>query len=276
MKQIDDVWGHTRQFFEQSTDAKESILRSKQNPWGYYNNELTKNQRDKKEVFDYTTEGVDPIYQSENRWPATNDGFRTTMLAYLQSCTDLSLRLLEAFCIGLDLPASYLEGYFVPQHTGFIRLNHYPIEDPMANAAVDNLPDADLGIHHHTDAGALTVIIQDAVGGLQVHKDGYWHNVPPVEGAFVINTGDMMQVWSNDIYQAPTHRVLAMEDCGRHSIPFFFNPAAHARVSPLPTVVSDSRPGAYRTIDWTEFRGKRTDGDYADYGTEVQISQYRL
>ena len=198
------------------------------------------------------------------------------MLAYLQACTDLSLRLLEAFCLGLNLPADYLEDYFVPRHTGFIRLNHFPVEDPMANAAVEDLLDAGLGIHHHTDAGALTVLIQDSVGGLQVHRDGYWHNIPPVEGACVINTGDMMQVWSNDIYQAPTHRVLAMESCDRYSIPFFFNPAAHARVSPLPTVVSDSRPGAYRTVDWAEFRGKRTDGDYADYGTEVQISQYRL
>jgi isopenicillin N synthase-like dioxygenase len=273
---IDDVWRRTRQFFEQSIDTKESILRSRENPWGYYNNELTKNQRDKKEVFDFTTDGVDPIYQSENRWPESIDGFRATMLAYLQACTDLSLRLLDAFCIGLDLPADFLEAYFVPEHTGFIRLNHYPVKDPLARAAIENLPAARLGVHHHTDAGALTVLLQDAVGGLQVHRDGYWHNIPPVEGAFVINTGDMMQVWSNDIYQAATHRVLAMENTDRYSIPFFFNPAARVRVSPLPTVVSKTRPGAYRPIDWAEYRGKRTDGDYADYGTEIQISQYRL
>ena len=275
-KLIDDLWRQTRHFFDQPDYVKESILRSRENPWGYYNNERTKNQRDKKEVFDYTTKGVDPIYQSENRWPETNGGFRTTMLAYLQACTDLSLRLLEAFCIGLDLPADYLKACFMPEHTGFVRLNYYPVDDPMINAAIDDLPDAGLGIHHHTDAGALTVLLQDTVCGLQVHRDGYWHNVPPLAGAFVINTGDMMQVWSNDTYPAPTHRVLAMENCDRYSIPFFFNPAAHARVSPLPTVVSDARPGAYRSIDWAEFRGKRTDGDYADYGTEVQISQYRL
>ena len=46
-------------------------------------------------------------------------------------------------------------------------------------------------------------------------------------------------------------------------------------MSPLPTVVSESRPAAYRTIEWAEYRGERTDGDYADYGAEVQISQYR-
>ncbi len=273
---IDDVWRQTRLFFRLPSDTKESILRSQENPWAYYNNELTKNQRDKKEVFDYTTEGKDPIYHSENRWPDTDDGFRATMLVYLQACTDLSLRLLEAFCVGLDLPADYLKKYFEPGHTGFIRLNYYPVEDPMAGAAIEELPDADLGVHHHTDAGALTILLQDAVGGLQVHRNDCWRDIPPVEGAFVINTGDMMQVWSNDTYPAATHRVLAMKRRDRYSIPFFFNPAAEARVRPLPTVVSDSRPGVYKTIDWAEFRGKRTHGDYADYGTEVQISQYRL
>jgi isopenicillin N synthase-like dioxygenase len=111
---------------------------------------------------------------------------------------------------------------------------------------------------------------------LQVFRDGYWHNIPPVAGAFVINTGDMMQVWSNDIYQAAIHRVLAMRDKDRYSIPFFFNPSAETNVSPLPGTVSDDRPPHYRNISWAEFRGKRTDGDYADYGPEVQISHYRI
>ena len=273
---IDNVWSNTRNFFGQSIDVKELILRSRENPWGYYNNELTKNQRDKKEVFDFTTEGPDPIYHSENRWPGAIENFRTTMRDYLEACADLSHRLLEAFCMGLDLPADYLNENFLPEHTGFIRLNYFPVKDPMAGRATNDLADADLGIHHHTDAGALTVLLQDEVGGLQVHRNDRWHDIPPVEGALVINTGDMMQVWSNDTYRAPAHRVLAMEKCDRYSIPFFFNPAASAIVSPLPTVVSESRPGAYRSIEWAEFRGSRTDGDYADYGTEVQISQYRL
>lgn len=275
-KLIDDVWRQMRQFFRLPRSTKESILRTRENPWGYYNNELTKNRRDKKEVFDYTTQGTDPIYRSENRWPESNDAFRATMLAYLAACTDLSLQLLEAFCVGLDLPADHLKKYFEPGHTGFIRLNHYPVDDPLAEVATGELPDADLGVHNHTDAGALTILLQDEVGGLQVHRSGCWHEIPPVEGGFVINTGDMMQVWSNDTYQAAMHRVLAMESCDRYSIPFFFNPSAETRVSPLPTVVSDSRPSAYRTINWAEFRGQRTDGDYADYGTEIQISQYRL
>ena len=273
---IDATWRETASFFRQPQAIKDAIMRTRDNPWGYYNNELTKNQRDKKEVFDYTTEGVDPIYRADNRWPNIGPQFRTTLSAYRDAVTDLGLSLLEAFCVGLDLPADFMRPDFVKHHTGFVRLNYYPVADPLAALSVEHLPTADLGVHHHTDAGALTVLLQDDVGGLQVFRDGLWHDVPPVPGAFVINTGDMMQVWSNDIYQAAVHRVLAMERRDRFSIPFFFNPAASAEVSPLPSVVSGDCPARYRTINWAEFRGKRTDGDYADYGPEVQIAQYRI
>ncbi len=273
---IENVWQQTRSFFEGPQDIKNAILRTKENPWGYYNNELTKNQRDKKEVFDYTTDGTDAIYGAENRWPDTAPGFHDSMRAYLDACVRLSLNLLEAFCVGLKLPADFMRADFAGNHTGFIRLNHYPVADPLAASKDHKLPEANMGVHHHTDAGALTVILQDDVGGLQVYKDGYWHDIPSVPGALVINTGDMMQVWSNDIYQAPIHRVIAMDSRDRYSIPFFFNPAAATEVSPLPSAVTEERPARYREINWSEFRGKRTDGDYADYGPEVQIAQYAI
>ena len=273
---IDATWCETTRFFYQPQSVKDSIMRTRENPWGYYNNELTKNQRDKKEVFDYTTDGDDPIYRSNNRWPRMEGPFKATMREYRDAVTRLSLSLLEGFCVGLDLPADFMHKDFESGHTGFVRLNYYPVNDPMAASNIEHLPIADLGVHHHTDAGALTVLLQDDVGGLQVFKDGLWHNVLPVPGAFVINTGDMMQVWSNDIYQAAVHRVLAMDCKDRFSIPFFFNPTAETRVSPLPTVVTEDRPARYRTIEWSDFRGKRTDGDYADYGPEVQIAQYRI
>ena len=273
---IDDMWRETRAFFAAPATIRQAIMRTRENPWGYYNNELTKNQRDKKEVFDYTTDGVDPIYHSENRWPDMGRPFKATMQSYLDACTTLSLTLLEAFCVGLDLPPKFMHGDFDGNHTGFIRLNHYPVTDPLANRDVSDVEEADMGVHHHTDAGALTVLLQDDVGGLQVYRDGFWHDIPSVPGAFVINTGDMMQVWSNDLYRAAMHRGLAMSERERFSIPFFFNPAADTRVSPLPTVTGDNNPPRYREIRWTEFRSKRTDGDYADYGPEVQIAQYRI
>lgn len=275
--QIEQVWRETRAFFAQPMADKESILRDRENPWGYYNNELTKNQRDRKEVFDYTDDGVDPVYDAENRWPEGLDHFRDVLSDYREATATLSLTLLEGMSAGLGLAPEFLNGHFTPRHTGFTRLNYYPVDDPLAGRDdVEHQPEADLGIHHHTDAGALTVLLQDDVGGLQVYNEGLWYDVPPVQGALVINTGDMMQVWSNDRYQAAMHRVLASGDVERFSIPFFYNPMAGTTVEPLPSVVSAEQPAHYRPIDWSDFRSKRTDGDYADYGPEVQIAQYRI
>ncbi len=274
---IDDVWAQTRRFFALPLADKEAILRTRENPWGYYNNELTKNQRDKKEVFDYTSAGIDPIYRSENRWPDFDPRFRQFLEAYRDACSALSLTLLAAMVRGLGVPADSLKRHFDPAHTGFVRLNYYPVKDPMRGRRdVAHLDVADLGVHHHTDAGALTVLLQDDVGGLQVFKDDCWHDVAPREGAFVINTGDMMQVWSNDTYRAAIHRVLAMDSTDRYSIPFFFNPGAGTVIEPLPSLVGRATPARYRRINWSEFRSRRTDGDYADYGSEVQISHYRI
>ena len=174
------------------------------------------------------------------------------------------------------MPGDFLDADFANNHTGFVRLNYYPVDDPLAGSEIPHQSEADMGIHHHTDAGALTILLQDKIGGLQVHHEGLWHDVPPIDNAFVINTGDMMQVWSNNKYRAPIHRVLPMKATARYSLPFFYNPSAATRVAPLPSLLSEETPAHYRTIKWSEFRGKRTDGDYADYGTEVQIGHYRL
>ena len=274
---VEATWQQTRAFFALPVADKERIIRTRENPWGYYNNELTKNQRDKKEVFDYTSAGRDPVYDAENRWPDFDDGFRRVLEDYRDACVVLSLRILRMMAKGLGLDPGFFNPLFEPEHTGFVRLNYYPVADPMAHRSdIDHLAVADMGVHHHSDAGALTVLLQDDVGGLQVFNNDHWYDVPPVQGAFVINTGDMMQVWSNDYYQAAIHRVLAMQHRDRYSIPFFYNPRADTSIEPLPSVVSAGRPARYRSIDWSDFRSKRTDGDYADYGAEVQISQYRL
>ena len=113
----------------------------------------------------------------------------------------------------------------------------------------------------------------DGRPGLEVLKDGVWRAVTSVPGGLIINIGDMIQVLSNDAYVAPLHRVLAMEAQDRLSAAFFFNPAYSAVIAPLPR---DGAAPNYTGISWSEFRRRRADGDFADYGAEVQISDYRL
>lgn len=127
-----------------------------------------------------------------------------------------------------------------------------------------------LGIHHHTDAGALTVLVQDERSGLQVRREGSWHTIPPLPGALLVNLGDVVQVWSNDLYPAPLHRVILRPNTPRYSAAYFFNPAYEARYAPL------CGPPRYHPIHWAAFRAGRAAGDYADLGEEIQISHFRI
>lgn len=267
----------TRLFFAAAKADKRALARSRDNPWGFYDRELTKNARDKKEIFDIGPDVVgragDGPFAGVTPWPAWQPTFATSMRNYFLACEALSAQLVELICAGLAAPRALLRSAFEPEHTSFLRLNYYPVEDPLADEGEGG---ADFGIHHHTDAGALTVLLQDEVSGLQVYRNGAWWTVRPARDAFVINIGDMMQVWSNDLYQAPIHRVLAMDRNERRSLPFFYNPSYETVVEPLAEVLSEGRRAHYRGISWGDFRRRRADGDFANYGAEVQIADYRV
>lgn len=273
-----ETMAQARGFFAAPAQAKRALARSRDNPWGYYDRELTKNRRDKKEIFDIgpdvaalRVEG--DVFFGETPFPAWRPELETVARAYFSACEQLCLRLLGPVATGLGAEPRTLNHAFDGAHTSFLRLNYYPTRDPLAGEA--DQP-AGLGIHHHTDAGAITVLLTDGQPGLQVLKDGDWWPVDPVPGGLIVNIGDMAQVWSNDAYQAPVHRVLAMEAEERLSLAFFFNPAYPAVISPLPSTVRPGAPARYRDISWSEFRRRRADGDFADYGSEVQISDYRV
>ena len=283
---VERVWAETRGFFALPLAEKRKLLRSKDNPRGYYERELTKNARDLKEVFDF---GLDPYpdlpsdhpqnhlpVDGYNQWPVGRPAFKATMVAYFKACEGLGHRLMEMFCLGIGAPRDRLAPYFDRDHTSFIRLNYYPLEDPLEpELAREVTALGDMALHHHTDAGVLTILLQDEVGGLQVHGQGAWRDITPIEGAMVINIGDMMQVWSNDAYPAALHRVTPITDRPRYSLPFFFNPSYATDCEPLEPLVGPEGPH-YRPVNWGTFRQLRTDGDYADYGKEVQLDDFRL
>lgn len=105
---------------------------------------------------------------------------------YAQELEKLSYKLLELIALSLGLAKNRLNGFF-KDSTTFIRLNHYP---PCP------IPDLALGVGRHKDAGALTVLTQDEVGGLEVKRktDGEWVRVKPTPNAYIINVGDIIQV----------------------------------------------------------------------------------
>jgi isopenicillin N synthase-like dioxygenase len=269
---IDEVFAVSHLFFEQPMADKRRLLRDAANPWGYFDKELTKNRQDCKEIYDF---GPDSGDGRGPRWPEAplRARFEPAVRACHAGCTALSMRLLAAIASNLGVSRQVLaRGFEGGAHTSFLRLNFYPKTVPVSGGDADQRP---FGVGEHTDAGALTILLQDEQAGLEVQREGCWHLVEPRRDALVVNLGDIVQVWSNDRYKAATHRVLTNPAHDRYSIPFFLNPSYETTYEPLPTTVSPDRPAVYRSISWREFRGLRAAGDYADIGEEVQIHHYR-
>jgi isopenicillin N synthase-like dioxygenase len=261
-----------RAFFSQSTTIKREVSRTADNPWGYFDRELTKNTRDWKQIYDF---GPADDHAIKPQWPRLLPEFEPAIRNFYDDCERLAYRLLSAISANLGMPKNYLERAFEPDHTSFLRLNYYPVcPEPSSPDAVRVPEQGHLGINHHTDAGALTLLLQDEQPGLEVFRDGRWHLVQPRSDALVINVGDIVQVWSNDYYRASLHRVVTSSTAERFSAPFFFNPSYGTHYEPLPTTIKSNYPARYREINWGEFRALRAAGDYTDHGEEVQISHY--
>lgn len=88
----------------------------------------------------------------------------------------------------------------------------------------------------HSDYGCVTLLLADGTkGALQAWvesggEEGRWVDVDPVEGALVVNIGDMMSRWSGGKWKATRHRVVHRGGGYRVSVPFFFEPDWDARV----------------------------------------------
>ena len=107
-----------------------------------------------------------------------------------------------------------------------------------------------LGAGAHTDYGSITLVFQQDVEGLEVcGMDGAWHRAPPVPGCALLNTGDLMQRWTNDRFRSTLHRVLPIEGPrDRYSIALFVDPDTAVNVECLESCVARDEPARYPPI----------------------------
>ncbi|MGF1609988.1 MAG: isopenicillin N synthase family dioxygenase, partial [Kiloniellales bacterium] len=173
-----------------------------------------------------------------NLWPSGLPGWREAMQAYFDTLCGLGHDIMRGFAQALELE----EGFFdekldLPMAT--VGPLHYP---PQRGA----ITEARLGAGAHTDFGCLTILAQDPVGGLQVRNSaGKWIDAPYVPGSFVVNIGDMMARWTNDLFASTRHRVVNVSNRDRYSIPFFYDPDHDAEVACLATCQGPDNPPRY-------------------------------
>ena len=180
-------------------------------------------------------------HHGPNRWPQGLPGWREGVSRYFAAAERLARTLLSGLALALDLPWEHFDAC-LENHMSSLRLLHYP-PHPTAD------PETEVGCGAHTDWGALTVLAQDDTGGLEIRDpSGAWIAAPPRPGTFIVNLGDMMQRWTNDLFASTPHRVLNRSARDRYSAAFFFDPAFHTRVECLPTCTDADRPARYPPI----------------------------
>ncbi|PYH42453.1 isopenicillin N synthase family dioxygenase [Aspergillus saccharolyticus JOP 1030-1] len=195
-----------------------------------------------------------------NRWVEETDlpGFRAFMEDIYDRFHELHADLVRAITTAVGLSADHL----IAKHqtnTSELRLLHYP-------AIPCHTMRAGKRIGEHSDFGTLTLLLQDAVGGLQVEDQRHSGQFIPVESEnvyeVIVNVGDCLQRWTNGVLRSANHRVTVPETMNangeagdamlprRHSVAYFGKPDRHVLVDTLPEFVRPGEQAKY-TDGWT-------------------------
>jgi isopenicillin N synthase-like dioxygenase len=238
---IEDMWRETTNFFDTDVEEKSKLSKPQDEyPFGYtgFKGEVLSAGKaaekgdnsggappDLKEMFSLGP--ADPKAGFPERlWP-DNEKFSSAWTNYYDTLAELAANILRAFAISLKLPSEDYFDQFIGHHASALRAINYPHvdEEPVPGQ---------LRASAHTDYGTITILKADAPG-LQVSKDKdppSWIDVPYVEGAFIINLGDLMKRWTNDRWLSTLHQVVNPDhgdscwsggSTRRQSVAFFHN-----------------------------------------------------
>lgn len=191
-------------------------------------------------------------FYAPNTWPAEPDHLRTVWAEYDRAVTVVADTILQAMAIALDLP----EQWFVE------RCEHAIVTTRAINyerrAEAPDPVEGQMRMGAHTDYGILTVLLADDVPGLQVFRDGAWHDVTTPRGAFVCNLGDMLARWTNDRWISTLHRVVpppagSSGPVRRRSIARFLDCPPDLVVETIPSCIDADHPARYEPVNAGEW-----------------------
>ncbi|KAM7199487.1 hypothetical protein V8F20_005671 [Naviculisporaceae sp. PSN 640] len=254
-------------FFALPADRKKRLHRGNSNSLRGY--ESVGEQRleaafaDQKEGFMIGAELPDGkrFLQGPNQWPEEDEcpGFRETFMEYFGELRQLSKLMFRLMALGLKLEETYFDDFVDSRDSvTMCRAHRYPPTTPEQAGKTR-------GIGAHSDFGALTLLMQDDIGGLEVfHRPTEtWHPVAPVPDAFVVNIGDMMERWTNNRYTSTLHRVITPASTrDRYSVAFFNEGLLDQVIECIPTCLEPGEKPLYEPVVVEEHLAKRYGNSY--------------
>src|SRR3954452_7923843 len=137
---------------------------------------------------------------------------------------------LPIWATSLNMPVDFFEQFFKDPHLTLSLLN-YPPQKIVGNRQY--------GIAPHTDNSFMTFLAQSNVPGLAVRmQSGHWRLVENIPGTFLVNTGNVIMRWTNDLYLSTKHHVINTAQVDHCSIPMFFGPSGVNPTEKIPTFQS--------------------------------------
>ncbi|KAH6557965.1 hypothetical protein KP509_1Z083300 [Ceratopteris richardii] len=233
----------SHEFFESSHENKIKMQLSSATGFRGYQvigQNVTKGMPDMHEAIDFYKEFNENAYGelgkplcAPNLWPEIPSDFRITMERYLIAMEELAKRILRGIALALGGPPDAFESSAASDPFWVLRVIGYPPLKENKGSDDDNHSAFSCGAH--TDYGLLTFVNQDAEPcALQVKNQvGEWIWAPHIPHTFVVNIGDMLQVFSNGLYHSTLHRVINNSSLYRVSVPFFLEPNFNAGVEPF-------------------------------------------
>ena len=186
-------------------------------------------------------------FYAPNVWPERPARLRAVWAEYEAAVAGVQDVVLRVMALALDLP----EWWFVDRCRRAI-LTTRAVNYERPPGAPDALP-GQMWMGQHTDYGIITILLADRVPGLQIFRDGAWHDVMPAPGAFICNIGDMLARWTNDRWTSTLHRTWpppAAPDhvVRRRSIARFLDCEPDLVVEVIPSCVGPDHPARYEPV----------------------------
>lgn len=245
---LSNILNHAKEFFslplEEKNKYKYTSTESNTGYQGMIESLTPGTPPDLKEAFNWCK------YSDDNKWP--NKKFKETCEEFnflLELITKRILWLIEKV---LELPELSL----ITKHQGSksttTRMLHYPSWN-------GEIQENQMRGGEHTDYGTITILFTDENPGLQIKPRGTdeWIDAPYIPDTCIVNVGDLLQRWTNDLYVSTPHRVVNEHlNISRYSFPYF--------VHPCDDVIVDSLIGEqkYETIGAKEYLVWRLNQSY--------------